>query len=293
MRWAAAAVAVTALAVSFPLGSSSLRAGGFSWAGTWKTSYGPMELRDSGSGIEGEYTTSCTEGEGTIIGRYTSPTRLTVRGTWSQVDACNQRSNHGQVEFTLSTDRRAFSGKWSYGDTTDWESEGWNGTCEGGRCLRNVPERCTGGGREVRIRITVGHRGVPVKAAKWWKGSTTSGGIVGMMCEGGARPGRLVEAGGGFEHEDTFDPLAPERSSELRLVPAAIGGSYGSVDATPVLFLKATSSSDRLCKRGSRAQLTLAGVGGARRALGFDCGAHEHRFTHGGRVVVRFTVKKG
>jgi hypothetical protein len=88
-----------------------------SWTGTWKTTFGLMHIKQSGSQVTGSYTVSC--GTGAIQG---TSSNLALAGAWSQ--PCNNHS--GQIQFSMSADGESFTGSWNYGNAPP--ASPWNGT---------------------------------------------------------------------------------------------------------------------------------------------------------------------
>lgn len=88
-----------------------------SWAGTWSTSYGTMQLSQSGSSVIGTYEDNGGRIAGTASGSVLS-------GTWSEQPSYTPPDDAGDFQFTMSADGTSFSGGWRYGSsgsfTTDW-----------------------------------------------------------------------------------------------------------------------------------------------------------------------------
>ena len=83
--------------------------------GTYDTTYGKMELSQSGNMISGTYTGHTGSGtvEGTLDGN-------TLNGTWKDEDGS------GRIAFVFTSDMRSFSGYWSY-NTAVPNQERWDG----------------------------------------------------------------------------------------------------------------------------------------------------------------------
>lgn len=89
------------------------------WSGVWNTSWGRMELRQTGDRVSGIYE----HDQGRINARAVGNRLI---GTWSEASTYLPPSDAGDIEFTLSPDGRSFTGKWRYGSSGNWSS-GWTG----------------------------------------------------------------------------------------------------------------------------------------------------------------------
>jgi hypothetical protein len=89
------------------------------WAGTWDTSYGIMQLTQSGDQVTGTYELNSGRISGTVSGS-------TFTGTWSEGPSSLHPDSSGEVILTLAADGNSFDGKWRYDSTGDWD--GWTGT---------------------------------------------------------------------------------------------------------------------------------------------------------------------
>jgi hypothetical protein len=90
---------------------------GYTWAGSWNTDYGAMNLTQSGNSVTGTFG-NCN-GTATISGQVSG---FVLDGTWTQ--PCNSKT--GRIHFVMNSDGRSFAGAWSYGNSTPTSS--WNGT---------------------------------------------------------------------------------------------------------------------------------------------------------------------
>ena len=83
------------------------------WTGTWNTSWGKMYLVQTGNKVTGNYEYDDGKIEGTINGNILS-------GTWSEAPSYNLPYDAGEIEFTISSDCKSFTGKWRRGPTSGW-----------------------------------------------------------------------------------------------------------------------------------------------------------------------------
>jgi hypothetical protein len=112
----------------YPCGGGGAVAGGggcSSWAGNWSTSYGAMQLTQSGSSVTGTYE----DNGGRIAG---SASGNTLTGTWSEAPSYTPPDDAGDFQFTMSADGTSFSGGWRYGSSGSFTND-WTGsrTCSG------------------------------------------------------------------------------------------------------------------------------------------------------------------
>lgn len=86
--------------------------------GSWSTSYGSMELVQSGSHVTGKYFV----GDGTLEGEVGADGHLKFKWT--------QKASRGVGEFILSADGKSFTGNWHYlnADGSIGDGAGWNGS---------------------------------------------------------------------------------------------------------------------------------------------------------------------
>ena len=101
------------------------------WAGTWATQWGPMELTQTGSKVAGTYTHDSGHITGTASG-------TKFKGRWTELPTRKGPNDAGAVEFTMGNDGKSITGRWTYdGSPTSWNTD-WSGKCTAGRCLQNV-----------------------------------------------------------------------------------------------------------------------------------------------------------
>ncbi len=99
--------------------------GTYSWQGEWDTNWGKMVLVQNGPNITGTYTYD----NGKITGKVSGNTMI---GTWAEAPSYAPPSDAGDIEFTMSSDGKSFSGKWRYGSEGNW------GNWEGGKRITEV-----------------------------------------------------------------------------------------------------------------------------------------------------------
>ncbi len=83
------------------------------WTGTWETSWGKMYLIQKGDKITGNYEYDKGKIEGIISGNILS-------GTWAESPSYSLPYDAGEIEFTISSDCKTFTGKWRRGPTSGW-----------------------------------------------------------------------------------------------------------------------------------------------------------------------------
>jgi len=93
-----------------------------SWAGTWNTDWGTMEITVSGTAATGIYTTNNGKLDGKINGRYFS-------GNWSRSPSYKAPKDAGSFLFVMSEDGNSFKGDWKYSDCS-WMGP-WDGDLKG------------------------------------------------------------------------------------------------------------------------------------------------------------------
>lgn len=98
-----------------PVGSD----GRADFSGRWRTTYGAMDLNQSGDRVTGRYSYR----GGRIEGRVTGGALV---GRWSQDPDHKPPFNAGRIEFRLGPDGRSWTGRWRTGEDGDWQ-EGWSG----------------------------------------------------------------------------------------------------------------------------------------------------------------------
>lgn len=95
-------------------GASSLP----TFTGNWNTSFGPMQLTQTGNQVTGTYA-DCPNSGATISGQVTGSA---LDGTWTE--PCHNAQ--GRIHFVLSSDGNSFTGLWAVGSNNP--SAAWNGT---------------------------------------------------------------------------------------------------------------------------------------------------------------------
>jgi hypothetical protein len=103
---------------SFSLSCAS--APGGIWSGTWETTYGTMTLTQTGNQVSGNYEHSNGHITGTVSGNV-------LTGTWSEAPTYAPPDNAGDVQLTISSDGKTFTGGWRYGSSGSWTMN-WTGT---------------------------------------------------------------------------------------------------------------------------------------------------------------------
>lgn len=91
-----------------------------SWSGAWSTNWGDVVLHQTGNDVSGNYTYKQGKIVGTISGNK-------LIGTWMQAPSYSPTQDAGDLELTLSSDCKSFSGNWRYGSEGEW-SGNWTGT---------------------------------------------------------------------------------------------------------------------------------------------------------------------
>lgn len=104
---------------------------GCSFTGTWNTDWGLMSLTQSGSQVTGTYEHDSGRITGTVQGSV-------IRGTWSEAPSYAPPDDAGDVELTISSDCKSFTGNWRYGKTGAYgPSATWSGSWYG--TLKSAP----------------------------------------------------------------------------------------------------------------------------------------------------------
>jgi hypothetical protein len=88
------------------------------FTGTWNTSFGSMQLTQTGNQVTGTYA-DCPNNGATISGTVTG---TALDGTWTE--PCHNAQ--GRIHFVLSADGKSFTGLWGVGSATP--TGAWNGT---------------------------------------------------------------------------------------------------------------------------------------------------------------------
>jgi hypothetical protein len=107
-----------------PIGPTS-GGGTTSWAGTWSTTYGTMQLNQSGSSVTGTYEANGGRLTGTVSGSL-------LRGTWAEMPSYAPPDHAGDFEFELGPQGNSFIGRWRYGTSGAYSFTEWIGTRTGG-----------------------------------------------------------------------------------------------------------------------------------------------------------------
>ena len=89
------------------------------WSGTWSTTYGMMHLTQTGNQVTGTYAYNNGHIVGTVSGNV-------LTGTWSEAPTYSPPDHAGDVQFTISSDGKTFSGHWRYDSSGSWTN--WTGT---------------------------------------------------------------------------------------------------------------------------------------------------------------------
>jgi len=84
-----------------------------------------MVLTQNGDSVSGTYTYD----NGKITGKVSGNV---LTGTWSESPSYSPPGDAGEIEFTMASDRKSFTGKWRYGSEGGWEN--W----EGGKRITEV-----------------------------------------------------------------------------------------------------------------------------------------------------------
>lgn len=87
-------------------------------SGKWRTNWGEMELKQSGSSVSGSYTHDQGRIKGTMTGN-------TLNGWWSEYPTYKEPSDAGLFYFNFADDCNSFRGRWKYGSKEDWHTDEW------------------------------------------------------------------------------------------------------------------------------------------------------------------------
>ncbi len=90
------------------------------WDGNWSSSWGDMTLIQINDEVAGTYTYKSGTLQGTVSGNV-------LTGTWVINDPTTSTNCTRDLELTMGTDGKSFTGKWRYGTSGEW-CEGPNGT---------------------------------------------------------------------------------------------------------------------------------------------------------------------
>ncbi|MGE5405292.1 MAG: hypothetical protein ACM3PP_10205, partial [Candidatus Saccharibacteria bacterium] len=96
---------------------------GVAWTGTWTTSRGQLKLVQNGSVVTGTYNNGTGSISGTINGNVLS-------GSWAEAPGYTAPDHAGNLEFSMNTGGRTFTGKWRGGFSGDWKTAPWDGLIE-------------------------------------------------------------------------------------------------------------------------------------------------------------------
>lgn len=118
--WEESCEAATAPKANLPAGVPT-HLSSCNYAGNWDTDWGTMQLKQSGSIVEGTYTWDSGKIRGTI-------TDGVFVGKWSESPSYSEPNDGGDAIFYFTSDCNSFTGKWHYGvhASGDW-SGGWVG----------------------------------------------------------------------------------------------------------------------------------------------------------------------
>lgn len=83
------------------------------WTGTWETSWGKMYLIQKGDRVTGNYEYDNGKIEGIVSGNILS-------GTWAESPSYSLPYDAGEIEFTISSDCKTFTGKCRRAPTSGW-----------------------------------------------------------------------------------------------------------------------------------------------------------------------------
>jgi hypothetical protein len=182
-------VSLLALLAATPSAAAAL-----TWSGTWSTSFGQMQLTQTGVTVSGTYTQDQGQISGTASGHILS-------GTWTEAPSRQPPTDAGALGFTLNSDLRSFSGYRRYGSSG--ESAPWSGTCTAGPCLANTGSGGPGGGatthQDYRFWLSYVKRGTvrPVQPALGGaQACRAQRGTVSGKTTGAIRDGVLNNGGG-------------------------------------------------------------------------------------------------
>jgi len=122
MRIHLIAVAIIILTVTGCAQYNSMvnQTGNQSFTGSWNSSFGVVTLFQKGDKVAGSYT----HDKGKIAGTVNNNV---FTGTWAESPSYLPPKDSGEVEFTLSSDGKTWSGKWRYGSSGAWKTD-WTGT---------------------------------------------------------------------------------------------------------------------------------------------------------------------
>ncbi|MCX6139749.1 MAG: FG-GAP-like repeat-containing protein [Candidatus Kapabacteria bacterium] len=104
------------------------------WAGTWNTNWGAMNLQQVADSVWGTYTYDAGKINGKVVGDK-------LIGQWSEYPSYAPSHDAGDITFTMAANCKTFAGNWRYGiGGTGWSGD-WTGEragfCVTGRILLN------------------------------------------------------------------------------------------------------------------------------------------------------------
>jgi hypothetical protein len=106
------------------------------WTGVWNTTYGRLELRQSGQDVVGYYDND----QGRITG---TVTETWLVGTWSEAPTYLPPDDAGDFELNFTDGCNGFEGRWRHGSSGPWWTD-WNGS----RISAQISFLSAGGGSE-------------------------------------------------------------------------------------------------------------------------------------------------
>ncbi|HII05907.1 MAG TPA: hypothetical protein HA349_00900, partial [Methanotrichaceae archaeon] len=89
------------------------------WTGAWNTSFGRLELRQSGPDVIGSYDND----QGRLLGTIS---KSGLVGTWSEAPTYLPPDDAGDVELNFTDGCNGFEGRWRYGSSGPWWTD-WTG----------------------------------------------------------------------------------------------------------------------------------------------------------------------
>lgn len=98
----------------------AVSAQGCDWTGVWNTTYGRLELRQSGQDVIGSYDYDQGRFVGTI-------TETGLVGTWSEAPTYLSPDDAGDFVLNFTDDCNGFVGRWRYDSSGPWRTD-WNGS---------------------------------------------------------------------------------------------------------------------------------------------------------------------
>jgi len=117
------------------------------WTGVWNTTYGRLDLRQSGQDVIGSYDYD----EGRFVGTITETGLV---GTWSEAPTYLPPDDAGDFVLNFTDDCDSFVGRWRYGSSGPWWTD-WNGS-RGSALITSILEgdvSGTAGSEETGARV--------------------------------------------------------------------------------------------------------------------------------------------